>query len=175
MAEEFELEDSLTPPEVGKSLQNPEAVPSSEEQIALLKKTNQGLYERLKKAEVELKGKKGETVLPPQEPASDDKWKRRMEFIIENRELTSQEANDIMAYAEGKGISYEDALKSEFTSLALESMRAKRKSEQKTPAPSSQTNSGVLPEKPTEQMSKSERVGHFEKLIDARRGKQGFE
>ncbi len=50
-------------------------------------------------------------VLSKVEPqSSDDEWKKRMEFITtDGRDLDSEEANEVLAYAKGKGISYSEA------------------------------------------------------------------
>ena len=90
----------------------------------------------LKKTEVKLTE---EAKPEPEKKVTDDKWKERMEFVVSNKDLSKDEVNEVIAYAEGKGITYDEALKSPFVSSAIESLRAKAKAEKETPPPSTRT------------------------------------
>ena len=69
-------------------------------------------------------------------PQGDDQWKKRMDFVVSNRDLSKDEVDEVIAYADGKKISYDDALKSPFVSKGLQTLRSEKRSEQVTPPPS---------------------------------------
>ena len=75
----------------------------------------------------------------PEKKVTDDKWRKKMDFVVANRNLSKVEVDEVIAYAEGKGIEYEEALKSPFVSSAIESLRAKAKAEKETPPPTTRT------------------------------------
>ena len=89
---------------------------------------------------LEEKSEKNEEKPKPKKKVTDDKWRERMEFVVANKDLSKAEVNEVIAYAEGKEISYEEALKSTFVSSAIESMRVKAKADKETPPPSNRTS-----------------------------------
>ncbi len=90
----------------------------------------------LKKMEV--KPTKDEKPKPKKE-VTEDKWRKRMDFVTFNRDLSKEEVNEVIAYAEGKGIEYDEALKTPFVKSAIESMRKTAKAEKETPPPTKRT------------------------------------
>lgn len=65
--------------------------------------------------------------------SQEDEWKKKMEFIVKHRNLEPAEIDEVVAYAKGKGIGYEEALRSSFVKAALEAIREKKKSTEASP------------------------------------------
>jgi hypothetical protein len=140
-----EQETSPKPDEEGEPSKSPEEAGTStevEDQIAQLKKTNQGLYERLKKEEAERKKIEEELVkLKPSEegkssqPEVPSDIEDRVELRLQG--YSNEEIAFIKRNAEGKSLL--EAIKDPFVEEGIKGLRAKKKAEQATPPPSSKS------------------------------------
>ena len=89
----------------------------------------------VQRAKLAQKLKEKEAFVPePQAPSkvetqsSDDEWKKRIEFITtDGRDLDSEEANEVLAYAKGKGISYSEAKNSPIIQTFLKQRQEQKK------------------------------------------------
>ena len=147
--EETKTEEQTSEKTEEQSTQTEETTEETKVEPSELEQKNKDLFARAKKAEEGEKKLKEELAkLQPketsQQPADTaDPWKERMEFVVENRNLKKEEVQEIIRYAEGAKITYEEALKTPFVSNALKAMQAEEKSEQVTPSPSAPVRSGI--------------------------------
>lgn len=171
MANEIEEQDTSQEPVGEEETQEPQgpAGPSLEDQIAQLKKTNQGLYERLKKAEAELKEKKGEAAKPevPEKPkeASNILSEAKDYARLIAQGYTDEEISFLEKYKGDRSIL--EVAKD--LDASIKAMREQKKVVQGTPAPSAPSQQVPKPKSPTEE-TPQDRANKFWDLVN--RGKQ---
>jgi len=182
MAEENELQDSPKPageeeiPSKPTGEGEPEKTPeesdaSPEDQVAQLKKTNQQLYERAKRAETELKTNKEETAQKePPKTQEKDPIKEAKDYARLYAQGYSDEEVALLEKYKGEKSITEVAKE---LNLIIEDMREKKKSEQQVPPPSTEAGA-TEKEKDTSKMTSTERADTFEDLILKRRKAQGI-
>lgn len=146
--EETKTEEQTSEKTEEQSTQTEETTEETKVESSELEQKNKDLFARAKKAEEGEKKLKEELVKlqpkeTPKQSADADPWKERMEFVVENRDLKKEEVQEIIRYAEGAKITYEEALKTPFIANALKAMQAEEKSEQATPSPSAPVRSGI--------------------------------
>jgi len=141
---------------------------SPEDQIAKLKETNQGLYERLKKkeaSEAELKTKLEE---PAQEKPPETKEETSFESLVEfqkvTKDLSVDELEEMQSQAKTLSVETLTFMGSEVGKSYLKSFREKKALEQSVPSPSQKSEAGKT-EKKAEEMTPDERADKFEELI----------
>lgn len=81
---------------------------------------------------------------PKPTPKTDDEWKNKVEFLIKNREFNEEEFDHLANVSTRKGVSLEEAAKTEEDYINFR--RQKSKNENKTPLPS-QANYSVQEKK----------------------------
>jgi len=103
-----------------------------------LEEKNKRLYARAKKAEEELKAAKEqlEKSKSPSHPEGEDKWKAKVDFLLRNRDKNYSESDfeHISLVAQERGISLDDAAKSEEDYIQYK--REKAEKEKQAPEPS---------------------------------------
>lgn len=173
MSEETKVsnEDQVTSPEPEPELdldtpaeEEPEADGSSEVEelkvkVAEMDSLNKQLYARLKKEE-------HKTEKPPnsQPDEGDLDWRQKIEFVTtKGRNLDADDVDEVIAYAKGKKISYDDALKSEVIKGYLRVKQAKQRVAQATPAPSS--GSQTFQGKKWNDMSEEDQKKNYNKFV----------
>ena len=85
---------------------------------------------------------------------TDEQWKERVDFAIRHRDVSEDEMDFISSYAAGKGISMEEAYKTESIKDYLSYQREKAKQEEAVPEPSSKGE--TFNKKPLSELSKEE-------------------
>lgn len=101
---------------------------------------------------------------------SEDEWKKRMEFIVtKGKGLDADETDEVISYAKGKGISYQEALESSVIKAYLSDRTTKKRVEAATPQ--SSKSSFKSNGKTWESMSSKEKSSNFEEFIKQRLGK----
>jgi len=95
-------------------------------------------------------------VAPKSQPATEDDWKNKVDFLLTNKDFNEQEFNHIQVVAKERGVSYQEAAKMESDYIAFQ--REKIKKENKTPSPSSATSilseKQIRPDTPKEEIEK---------------------
>lgn len=92
---------------------------------------NKQLFARAKKAEAKAKEPDSQEPKKP-EPKSmtDDQWKKKIDFITgAGRGLSADEIDRVVAFAEGKGISYDLAMEDPYIKAGMETIRTQKKAE----------------------------------------------
>lgn len=92
------------------------------------------LYARFKREqETKAEAKKPDNL----QPEGDLEWRRKIEFITtKGRNLDADSIDEVIAYAKGKGISYEKALESPVMKSYLSDLSSKERVARATPPPS---------------------------------------
>ena len=130
--------------------------------LAELEHKNKQLYARLKK-----EPEKAEKKPDNSQPVEDSDWKRRIEFITtKGRSLDAEDVDEVIAYAKGKGISYEEALEAGVIKSYLTVKKAREKIANATPRSSSKST--VVNGKTWAEMSEQERAKNFDKMMKRR-------
>lgn len=147
--------------EEGQS-EGPSELEMAQARIAELESKNTELFARAKKAE----GTKKVPIHPTQD--GDKSWQKRIDFITqEGRELDKDEVNEVIAYAEGKRISFEEAMKSKVMQAFLNERKTEKRVEAATPGSSS--TSFRSNNKTWAEMDDQERSQNFHAYIASRR------
>ena len=101
--------------------------------LAELESKNKQLYARLKK-----EPEKAEKKPSYSQPVEDSDWKQKIKFITtKGRSLDAEDVDEVIAYAKGKGISYEEALNSQVIKAHLKVKQHRAKIANATPPSSS--------------------------------------
>jgi len=130
--------------------------------IAELDAKNKQLYARIKKPD---KVEKKPTI--KSQPDEDLDWKRRIEFITtKGRNLDAEDIDEVVAYAKGKGIAYEEALESNVIKAHLKVKQARAKIANATPPTSS--SAVKVNGKTWTDMSEEERAANYTKMMKKR-------
>lgn len=161
--------DSQSQPEVEELLENIEDEEVKEKlqnHLKTLEIQRMKAKEKAEKLQKELEAAKNPQ--PEQKvetkPSTDDQWRKRMEFVVgKGRDLTADEVEEVISYAEGKGISYADALNTPFVKAALEKIREQRRAEEA--AVETESSKSDIEKRFTEEQLKSMSAEELEKII----------
>lgn len=119
---------------------------------------NREMFARLKKQQAKSQSTQS---------ATDEDWKGKVDFVIsQGRELESDEVEEVVAYAKGKGISYAEAMKSPVISTFLKENKAQKRVSSATPGSSKSSFSSNG--KSWEQMNPSERSQNYQAFLQSR-------
>ena len=130
--------------------------------LAELEHKNKQLYARLKKEPDKVEKKPDNS-----QPVEDSDWKRRIEFITtKGRNLDADDIDEVIAYAKGKGISYEEALNSQVIKAHLKVKQHREKIANATPPSSSKST--IIDGKTWSEMSEEERRKNYTKMLKKR-------
>ena len=158
---ELELEDNQDDAEEGTT-EPTEDIETLKARMAELEKKNKQLYARLKK-EPEKAVKKSSY----SKPDEDSDWKQKIEFVTtRGRNLDAEDIDEVIAYAKGKGISYEDALKSPVITAHLKVKQARAKIANAIPSTSS--NAQKVNGKTWAEMTEQERASNYTAMLKKR-------
>ena len=158
---ELELDDTQDDEEEPKT-EDSEDIEALKAKVAELDKKNKQLYARLKK-EPEKVVKKS-TYSKPDE---DSDWKQKIEFVTtKGRNLDAEDIDEVIAYAKGKGISYEEALKSPVITSHLKVKQARAKIA--NAIPSTSTNAQKVNGKSWSEMTEQERASNYTAMMKKR-------
>jgi hypothetical protein len=136
-----------------------EDVDALKAKLAELEHKNKQLYARLKK-----EPEKAEKKPSYSQPVEDSDWKQKIEFITtKGRSLDAEDVDEVIAYAKGKGISYEEALNSAVIKAHLKVKQAREKIANATPHSSSKST--VVNGKTWAEMNEQERAANFHKMM----------
>lgn len=139
-----------------------EDVDALKAKLADLEHKNKQLYARLKK-----EPEKAEKKPSYSQPVEDSDWKQKIEFITtKGRSLDAEDVDEVIAYAKGKGISYEEALNSAVIKAHLKVKQAREKIANATPHSSSKST--VVNGKTWDEMSEDERRKNYTTLLKKR-------
>lgn len=139
-----------------------EDVKTLKEKLAELEHKNKQLYARLKKEPEKVEKKPSYS-----QPVEDSDWKQKIEFITtKGRSLDAEDVDEVIAYAKGKGISYEEALKSQVIKAHLKVKQHREKIANATPHSSSKST--VVNGKTWDEMSEDERRKNYTTLLKKR-------
>lgn len=139
-----------------------EDVKTLKEKLAELEHKNKQLYARLKK-----EPEKAEKKPSYSQPVEDSDWKQKIEFITtKGRSLDAEDVDEVIAYAKGKGISYEEALNSQVIKAHLKVKQTREKIANATPHSSSKST--VVNGKTWSEMNEQERAKNFDKMMKKR-------
>lgn len=153
------VEEETTEQETSNEVEVPsKEKPLSQESPEELKVQRDKLYARLKKEEE--KSKRLESQVKPkgftEKTAGEDEWKAKVEFMLDNRNVTSEELDHISNVASRRGISLADAAKAE--SDYIQYRREKVEQEKKIPSSTSPDSSSfekkITRETPKEEIDK---------------------
>lgn len=154
---DLELDLNLDDEEEQDPQSSTEDVDALKKKVEELESKNKQLYARLKKPE-KADGKVN------QNTAEDSDWKRKIEFITtKGRDLDSESIDEVIAYAKGKGISYEEARNSVVIKSFLRVKQAREKVANAIPPSSSRTK--IVNGKNWTEMTNEEREKNFEKMM----------
>lgn len=127
--------------------------------LAELESKNKQLYARLKK-----EPEKAEKKPSYSQPVEDSDWKQKIEFITtKGRSLDAEDVDEVIAYAKGKGISYDEALNSAVIKAHLKVKQHRAKIANATPPSSSKST--MVNGKTWSQMNEQERAANFHKMM----------
>jgi len=126
--------------------------------------------------EAEFKKLQPPTQTPPkeetktvQQPQPDQDRVAKLEFKVDHRDLTSEEVDEVFAYAKTKGIKPDEALERPFIKSFLKEAKDKRESEGASPKPSGRGGSGPAV-KDYSTMTSAEVQKHREEIMRRHRG-----
>lgn len=160
--EEVEVTDLDLEKEEGQA-EGPSELELAEARIAELEAKNTELFARAKKAE----GTKKAPIHKPTQGENSD-WQKRIDFItMEGRELDKDEVSEVIAYAEGKGLSYAEAMKSKVMQAYLQERKTEKRVE--SAIPSSSSSSFRSNNKSWGEMNDEERAQNFHAYIASKR------
>jgi len=152
-------EEETSKNETSEERETPKPEGASEDASELIEK-NKRLYARAKKAEEDLKAAKEqlEKSKTTSQPEGEDQWRAKVDFLLKNREknYSEEEFNHIAVVAKERGISLEDAAKSEEDYIKYQ--REKVEKAKNVPEPSSPSGRG---EKSPKEMSREEHEKFF--------------
>jgi len=160
---EPELELDLSDEDI-QDIEEPKAegsedVDALKAKLAELEHKNKQLYARLKK-----EPEKAEKKPSYSKPEEDSDWKQKIEFITtKGRSLDAEDVDEVIAYAKGKGISYEEALNSQVIKAHLKVKQHREKIANATPPSSSKST--MVNGKTWSQMNEQERAANFHKMM----------
>jgi len=163
---EPELELDLSDEDI-QDIEEPKAegsedVDALKAKLAELEHKNKQLYARLKK-----EPEKAEKKPSYSQPVEDSDWKNKIEFITtKGRNLDAEDVDEVIAYAKGKGISYEEALNSPVIKAHLKVKQHREKIANATPPTSS--GSVKVNGKTWEEMTEQERAANYTKMLKKR-------
>lgn len=125
-------------------------------------------FERLKKAEEELKALKPKLQEEKVNSFDSDALRKEIDAKVDLRLAghSQEEIAEIEAYAKGKGLSLTEAAQSPFVKKAVDGIRAEKKSTENTPAPSSKIK--VFNGKPVDEIFKSGTEAEKQSAFEAR-------
>ena len=130
--------------------------------LAELESKNKQLYARLKK-----EPEKAEKKPSYSQPVEDSDWKQKIEFITtKGRSLDAEDVDEVIAYAKGKGISYEEALNSAVIKAHLKVKQHRAKIANATPPSSSKST--MVNGKTWSEMSEEERRKNYTTMLKKR-------
>lgn len=139
-----------------------EDVDALKAKLAELEHKNKQLYARLKKEPEKVEKKPFYS-----QPVEDSDWKQKIEFITtKGRSLDAEDVDEVIAYAKGKGISYEEALNSAVIKAHLKVKQHREKIANATPHSSSKST--VVNGKTWDEMSEDERRKNYTTLLKKR-------
>jgi len=139
-----------------------EDVDALKAKLAELEHKNKQLYARLKK-----EPEKAEKKPSYSQPVEDSDWKQKIEFITtKGRSLDAEDVDEVIAYAKGKGISYEEALNSQVIKAHLKVKQHRGKIANATPPSSSKST--IIDGKTWSEMSEEERRKNYTKMLKKR-------
>lgn len=132
------------------------------QRLADLEAKNKQLYARLKRQTDKPK------LTNPEEkeakPVSEDDWKKKMEFIVtKGRSLDTEELEEVMAYAKGKGLSYAEALESPVIKVFLSDRKSQKRLQNAIPS-----STGRVPKvkgKTFEDMDADEKKANYSEVV----------
>jgi len=155
-------EENQDTSEESKAEDKSEDVDALKARLAESEAKNKQLYARIKKSDkVEKKPTNS------QQPDGDLDWKRKIEFITsKGRDLDAEDIDEVIAYAKGKNISYEEALNANVIKSYLKVKQAKAKIANAVPPTSS--HSTVVNGKTWSEMNDQERAKNFHKMMKRR-------
>lgn len=132
--------------------------------LAEVEAKNKQLYARIKKSP-EVKKPSNNS-----QPEGDLEWKKKVDFILtKGKELDAEAIDEVIAYARGKGISYDQALESPVMKSYLSEVKTKQRVAHATPSTSS--GSRKIGNKTWAEMNAEERQTNFEKLREQQKKK----
>jgi len=157
---DLELEDTQDIEETKAEVS--EDVNALKAQLAELEHKNKQLYARLKK-----EPEKAEKKPSYSQPNEDSDWKQKIEFVTtKGRNLDAEDIDEVIAYAKGKGISYEEALNSTVIKAHLKVKQAREKIA--NAIPSSSPSAVKVNGKTWSEMNDQERAKNFDKMMKKR-------
>lgn len=140
-----------------------EDVEALKAKLAELEHKNKQLYARLKKEPEKVVKKPFNN----SQPVEDSDWKQKIEFITtKGRSLDAEDVDEVIAYAKGKGISYEEALNSQVIKAHLKVKQTREKIANATPHSSSKST--VVNGKTWDEMSEDERRKNYTTMLKKR-------
>ncbi|NCB02566.1 MAG: hypothetical protein EOM67_10420 [Spirochaetia bacterium] len=159
---DLELDDEIQDPDETKA-EVSEDVEVLKAKLAELEHKNKQLYARLKKEPEKVVKKPSNN----SQPEGDSDWKQKIEFITtKGRSLDAEDVDEVIAYAKGKGISYEEALNSPVIKAHLKVKQHREKIANATPRTSSGSN--IVNGKTWSDMNEQERAKNFDKMMKRR-------
>ena len=133
------VEEETTEEEPQKTEQEP--VEKPEKTSTELEETNKKLYARMKKAEEEAKSAKEALSKKKEKPSDSNDVFDLARTVSALKEYTPDELGDIQMIAKAKGISPEEAVKTEEAKLLISARKLKVAKEKSTPEPSTKQDS----------------------------------
>lgn len=162
---ELELEDTQDSTEetTAEVSDEAETVESLKAKNAELEAKNRQLYARVKKTPAK-------KPISNSQPAEDLEWKKKVDFILtKGRDLGAEAIDEVIAYAKGKGISYDQALESPVIKSYLSETTTKQRVAHATPSTSA--GSRKIGSKSWSEMNEEERKANFGKLREQQKKK----
>lgn len=101
------------------------------------------------------------TPSPESSGVSRDEFAR---LTLKTEGFSPDEVEEVVTYARGKGVTIEEAAKSDFVQAAISKMRAEKRLQDATPAPSQNTATLAVEGKPVEQMTRDEHRANLVRL-----------
>jgi hypothetical protein len=160
LAEEAEGQKPAEPMEETPIVEEPTKEVPSEESVEELKAQRDRLYARLKKAEEKAKVAKPASFVPK---GGEDEWKSKVEFLLENRDVTEQEYDHLANVAFRRtGSVNADSLRSAKTDETEYITFLRKKEELKRKVPGSTTSSPFAKfEKSSDEIKKMTKEQHM--------------
>lgn len=134
--------------------------------IAELESKNAQLYARYRKDDAKA-AKKANFINPPAQ-GEDKSWQKKIDFVTQDgKDLDSDEVKEVIAYAEGKKLSYAEALKSKVIQAYLNERKTEKSVQSATPS-SSGTSTFTYKDKTWATMTSDERKANFAAYMASR-------
>ena len=100
----------------------------------------------------------------------DPDWRPKIDFVTgKGRDLDAEEVTEVVNYAKGAGISYDDALETPMFKAYLKERQAQKRVENATPSASKK--SAMVNGKNFHTMSSAEKQANFQQFVQSRIGK----